>query len=225
MSRAALKEIGRTEAPQGQSAYDRLVEDIRSGRLAPGDRLIEVDLAERLGISRTPVREAIRRLESDGLVVHEPRIGAVVRQLDYAEIAELYEMRVVLEATAAAFAARAASDMEVAELAAINDEMRAARDDRAIYETNRQFHAVLLNAARNRFLLRAVDAIQKTLLILGPTTLGESSRAEAAIDEHDTIVAALRDRDGPAAERAMRQHIEGAYRARLRLSRDREGRI
>ncbi|MBD3764844.1 MAG: GntR family transcriptional regulator [Rhodobacterales bacterium] len=106
--------------PQGQTAYRQLLDEIRRGALPPGARLRETDLADRLGISRTPVREAIRQLEADGLVTHLPRQGATVRQLDYAEVIELYEMRAVLEGTAARLAARAASDVELAELAEIN---------------------------------------------------------------------------------------------------------
>jgi DNA-binding GntR family transcriptional regulator len=205
-----------TDTRQGRDAYARLVADIRAGTLRPGDRLTETDLADRLGISRTPVREAIRQLESDGLVTHVPRVGAVVRRLDYAEVTELYEMRAVLEGTAARFAARAASDVELSELETVNAEMRTAPDARTLYEANRQFHTVLLNAARNRFLVKSVDAVQKTLLILGPSTMEESTRAAEAIAEHDRIIAALHARDGAAAEAAMRAHIEAAHRARLR---------
>ena len=118
-----------TTSGQGREAYARLIDDIKAGTLKPGDRLTEADLARRLGLSRTPVREAIRQLESDGLVTHVPRVGAAMRKLDYREVSELYEMRAVLEATAARFAARAASDIELTELETINDEMRAARDD------------------------------------------------------------------------------------------------
>ena len=204
------------ETRQGEDAYDRLVLDIRTGRLKPGDRLVETELAAQLGISRTPVREAVRRLESDGLVVHQPRLGATVRKLDYLEITELYEMRGVLEGTAARLAARSASQIELEELDAINREMRAATDVRQLYEANRQFHGVLLSAARNRFLVKSVEAVQKTLLILGSSTLEESLRAAGAIEEHEAILAALRSRDGDAAEASMRAHIEAAHKARLR---------
>ncbi|KUF11139.1 GntR family transcriptional regulator [Pseudoponticoccus marisrubri] len=201
---------------QGQDAHDRLVEAIRAGELKPGARLIETELAKRLGISRTPIREAIRQLESDGLVSHQPRSGATVRRLDYAEITELYEMRSVLEGTAARFAARAASEIELSELATINDEMRAGRDTAQLYEANRQFHRVLLNAARNRFLVKSVDSLQKTMLILGPSTMEEGDRAERAMEEHAALLDALRARDGDRAEASMRAHIEAAHRARLR---------
>ena len=204
------------ETRQGEDAYDRLVLDIRTGRLKPGDRLVETELAAQLGISRTPVREAVRRLESDGLVIHQPRLGATVRKLDYLEITELYEMRGVLEGTAARLAARSASQIELEELDAINREMRAATDVRQLYEANRQFHGVLLSAARNRFLVKSVEAVQKTLLILGSSTLEESLRAAGAIEEHEAILAALRNRDGDAAEASMRAHIEAAHKARLR---------
>lgn len=206
----------KSETRQGQDAYDRLIAQIRSGALKPGDRLVETELAAMLGISRTPIREAIRQLESDGLVTHLPRTGATVRRLDYAEITELYEMRAVLEGTAARFAARAASEIELSEMEAINAEMRNARDPSALYDANRQFHAILLNAARNRFLIKSVEAVQKTLLILGPSTMEEADRAQEAMTEHEQLVTCLRARDGDAAEAQMRRHIEAAHTARLR---------
>ncbi|MBB97396.1 MAG: GntR family transcriptional regulator [Rhodobacteraceae bacterium] len=209
--------MSETTSGQGREAYGKLIDDIKAGRLKPGDRLTETDLAARLGLSRTPVREAIRQLESDGLVTHVPRVGAAVRKLDYREVSELYEMRAVLEGTAARFAARGTSDIELAELVSINDEMRAVQADViALQEANRQFHNVLLQAARNRYLVRAVEAVYKTLLILGPSTMEEASRAADAIAEHDRVIAAVRARDEAAAETAMRAHIEAGHRARLR---------
>lgn len=187
------------------------------GSLQPGDRLTETDLASRFGISRTPIREAIRLLEADGLVTHKPRVGATVRSLDYAEITELYEMRAVLEGTAARFAARAAYDSETDELAAINDAMAQSPEDvERLFTLNARFHTVLLNAARNKFLIRAMKSIQKTLLILGPSTLVEAERVTGALQEHAAIIDALRAHNGDHAEAAMKTHIEAAHRARLR---------
>lgn len=203
------------DIPHGQDAYHRILGEIRDGKLLPGDRMTETELAARLGISRTPVREAIRQLEGDGLVTHVPRVGATIRRLDHAEISELYDMRSVLEGTAARFAARAASEVELDELAAIHTQMKAA-EGREIYHLNSAFHAALLNAARNRFLVKAVGAIHTTLLILGPSTLEQDERAASANDEHARVIAALRARDQDTAETAMRAHIEAAHRARLR---------
>lgn len=209
-------------SPQGQTAYHRLLDDIRQGSLAPGTRLREQDLARRFGVSRTPIREAIRQLEADGLVIHVPRVGAAVRSLEHAEVMELYEMRAVLEGTAARLAARGAADLELAELASLNEEMRAAGDDAARhYRLNQQFHRALMDAARNRFLSASMAALGRTMLILGPSTLGTPARAVEAVAEHADILEALRQRNADAAERHMRAHIEAAHRERLRQLRDR----
>ena len=208
------------QGSQGQSAYDRLLADIRHGALPPGARLREVELAERLGISRTPVREAIRRLEADGLVEHLPRQGASLRRLSYAEVMELYEMRAVLESTAARLAARAASALELHELAEINDAMRANPEPAEIARLNRLFHASLINAAKNRFLGRAIATMGRTLLILGQSTLTDPERRASAVQEHDALLKALTARDERGAEAAMRAHIEAAHRLRLRQIRD-----
>ena len=211
-----------SELPQGQLAYRRLLDEIRGGALGPGARLRETELADRMGISRTPVREAIRQLETDGLVVHLPRQGATIRSLDHAEVVELYEMRAVLEGTAARLAARAASEVERAELAALNAELAETPAGPLAREVNRQFHRMLLEAARNRFLLKSMSALQKTLLILGPSTLADPSRATSAVAEHAAVLAALEARDGGAAEAAMRAHVDAALSARIRGMRNRE---
>lgn len=206
------------DEPQGQIAYQRLLDDIRSGGLPPGARLREIELSERLAISRTPVREALRRLEADGLVVHVPRLGAVVKELTYQEVMELYEMRVVLEGTAARLAARHASELEIEELDALNQEMKAhAGDAAALYRINRLLHAALLNAAKNRYLIKSMQALSRTLLILGPTTLSGEERAAAAFGEHAQVIEAIGGRQQDRAEQLMRAHVEAALRARLRV--------
>lgn len=204
------------DLPHGQTAYRRLLDEIRSGALLPGARLRETDLADRLGISRTPVREAIRLLETDGLVTHLPRQGATLRRLDPPEVIELYDMRAVLEGTAARLAARVATAVELAELKALNDGLATAPAGPAAQELNRQFHRALLNAARNRFLVKTMNALHKTLLILGPTTLTDPSRNADAVAEHAQMLEALARGDGPGAEALMRAHVMAALSVRLR---------
>lgn len=208
------------DRPPGQDAYLQIVRDIRAGTLSPGDRLTETDLATRFGMSRTPVREAIRQLEADGLVVHTPRLGATIRTLDHSEISELYEMRAVLESTSARFAARAASPIELGEIAEIQHAMANATTTEDRYRHNQNFHAAILDAARNRFLLGAVHSVQKTLLILGRSTMEHPDRVADAVTEHAAILTALHARDEDSAERAMRQHIQRAHAARLRQIRN-----
>ncbi|MGV6838737.1 MAG: GntR family transcriptional regulator [Planktomarina sp.] len=200
----------------GNSAYHALIEDIRSGTLQPGDRLRETELAKRLKVSRTPVREAIRLLEADGLVTHLPRIGATVRTLEYAEVMELYEMRAVLEATAARLAARSASAIELEDLSEIQEQLTNATDASTAFHLNRLFHAAMLDAAKNRFLHKSMISLQKALMILGPTTLAENDRFERAIVEHQAILSALHARDEATAETHMRTHIEASQKARIR---------
>ncbi|WP_171240974.1 GntR family transcriptional regulator [Ruegeria sp. HKCCA5491] len=208
--------------PQGSSAYQPLLDEIREGALLPGDRLREIELSERLGVSRTPVREAIRQLEADGLVTHVPRLGATVRSLDYAEVMELYEMRAVLEGTAARLAARAASDIELDELDVLNDRLAEAGTGPDAVRINKIFHATLLDAAKNRFLTKSTLSLQKALLILGPSQLLDSERAASAVAEHRRIMVALKARDGAAAESEMRAHIQAAQRMRIRALQERD---
>ena len=224
MAQQSAKKI--TSKPtQGRDTYQCILEEIRTGALTPGDRLTETDLATRLGISRTPVREALRELEADGLITQTPRFGATVRKLRYSEVSELYEMRTVLECTAARFAARAASDVEIDELSALHDAMCTETNKTQRSKLNQQFHQGLRDAARNRFLLNAAQSMEKTLLILGPSTLNESERYTQANEEHEKILDALRGRRPSDAEQAMREHIESAHRARLRQLRSGTGNV
>lgn len=215
-------ETSQSEGPQGNVAYHQLIEDLRAGRLTAGDRLRETDLAERFGVSRTPIREAIRQLEADGIVTHLPRQGATIRTLEYVEVMDLYEMRAVLEGTAARLASRAASDIEIDELCAMNEELAAAGATPEAFRLNRQFHMALTNAAKNRFLAKSTQTLQKSLMILGPTTLIQPERAEGAVVEHRRVLDAIRARDGIRAENEMRKHIESAQRVRMRQLRMQE---
>lgn len=210
---------GSLELPHGRAVHRRILEELRQGRLAPGDRLRETELAGRFGVSRTPVREAIRRLEAEGIVAHVPRRGATVRRLSRAEIAELYEMRAVLEGTAARLAARAATDFELGDLEDLNRRFAAAEGAGEAVRLNRLFHAALLDSARNRFLASSMRSLRNSLTMLGPTTLSRADRTEKAAGEHAAVLMALEGRDGEAAEGAMRAHIQNAQKARARTLR------
>ena len=202
--------------PSAQTAYDQLISAIETGGLCPGDRLLETELAAKFGVSRTPVREAIRRLESDGIVEHKPRVGAVVRSLGQQEIVELYEMRIVLEATAATMAAQHASVAELDTLDQLNTDMAAASGNAfAVAALNRRFHNCIMNAARNRFLAQSYNALSHALVVLGKTTLASTDRVEQVCAQHHAIIQALRAGDGTAAAQAMRDHMQASLRQRL----------
>jgi DNA-binding GntR family transcriptional regulator len=196
--------------------FEALQAEILEGAIRPGDRLKEADLAERFGLSRTPVREALRRLETRGLLVHEPHKGMVVAQLEPSAVGELYVMREMLDGAAAALAAQHATETEIA---AMEDQVARDRviEDRPdhLAASNRAFHAAIYRAAHNRFLVKSSDALAEALALLGPTTLSAEGRAHESVDEHAAIVTAIRLRDSRAAEAAARHHIRNAFRARL----------
>ncbi len=203
----------------GEYAYERLRADIREGVLPPGSRLREKDVAERLEISRTPVREALRRLEADGFLTFEPHRGMVVVQLDHQSIMELYAMREVLEGTAAALAARHASEAEIAILfEMLNSEAKISTDPAQLASHNAQFHGVLFRAAHNRYLLKTANALRDSMALMRGTTMAVPGRAGSAREEHSALARAIKERNCDAAESAARLHIRNAQRARLVLA-------
>lgn len=200
---------------RGEQAYRYIVDAIKDGRMPPGTRMREVDLAERIGLSRTPVREALNRLLSEGLVANDPARGMVVTELDHAMMSELYAMREVLEGTAARLAARHASEVEISFLRDINERDAVLTDPVALAQNNRLFHGTLYRCAHNRYLVNTLNALQESMMLLGPTTLAASGRPDAARHEHGLIIEAMERRDGDAAEAHARAHIREAYKARL----------
>ncbi len=200
---------------RSDQAYQFIIEGIQSGRLAPGTRLREIELAETIGVSRTPLREALGRLQMEGLAVNDPARGLVVTELDHSMTSELYIMREVLEGTAARLAARHASDVEIDFLREINqrDALPATPEDLAA--NNRLFHTTLYRCAHNRYLVRTLNSLQESMMLLGRTTLAAPGRAQSSQAEHLAIVEALARRDPEAAELAARAHIVSAYRIRL----------
>ena len=212
-----LRAIKSKQEPQSLVCYEHVLTKIHRGELVSGTLITEQGLANELGISRTPAREALRRLESDGLVVSEPRYGMKVKVLGYTEILELYEAREVLEMAAVEICAAKIDDIEISELVVLQSEMsKAVSDPARLAILNYAFHKALLNAAKNRYLTMSFESIQNTLRILGPTTLTNSERAEESLNEHDQLIDLLRTRDASGARNLMRQHLSNAKRVRLR---------
>ena len=206
---------------RAEHAYQRLLQAIIDGSLKPGGRILEVDLANWLGISRTPVREALKRLESEGVICNAPRRGMVIAQLDIQAIMELYQMREVLEGTAARLAAQQCSEAEVYNLRELSSQEQQSQHhaaDQAV--KNRAFHNAIYLAAHNRYLLKSLNSLRDAMALLGPTTYMLDSRAQTALSEHAAIVDAIENRDPTAAESAARMHIRAAQMARIRLGRE-----
>lgn len=202
---------------RAEFAYNSLRDDIRQHRLHPGDRLREVEIAERLGVSRTPVREALRRLESDGLIAFNASRGLSVAELTPALVMELYAMREVLAGTSARFAATQASPLELHSIRHILDGLAEASSPEHAAAGNRRLHQAILGAAHNTYLTRAVNTLADTLALLGDTTYSLPGRMESGLAENRVIVDAIERRDPDAAEAAGRQHIRTAGQLRMQM--------
>jgi DNA-binding GntR family transcriptional regulator len=206
------------EKRSGLGAYELLLKAIEDGDLRPGSRLRENDLADQFGISRTPIREALKRLEAQGLVTHQPHHGATVAQLDYASLTELYFLREVLEAAAARLAAIHSTVTEVELLRdLVKHDMTFHGDGMQMARRNRLFHRQIHLAARNRFLLTTLDNMRTSLMLLAGTTLASGDRWLRSIEEHGEIVEAIARHDADSAEAFSRQHINNAFKVRMEL--------
>ncbi|MEM8794970.1 MAG: GntR family transcriptional regulator [Pseudomonadota bacterium] len=212
-----------TKAPlTADIVYKVLHKRISDGEVKPGERLREAAIAEEFQLSRTPVREALRRLETEGLVIHQPHKGMVVRKLDHRAVTELYLMREVLEGTAAGLASRHASDAEIETLFAMVSEQEATHGDgtgdgREAARLNKNFHRALYLGAHNRYLMQMLDGLSTSMALLGRTTLSLPERQQKAVEEHRAIIEAIAARDPESAEKAARLHIHEAHKARLRI--------
>lgn len=190
---------------------------IQEGRFGPGDHLREAAVANWLNVSRTPVREALRRLTGEDLLVSSTQ-GLMVPRFDDSQVYELYAVREALEGSAAALAAQHAS---AAELAVINEilgeELVADDTPQELARVNKRLHSAIYAAAHNRYLLKALNSMQDALSRLPNTTFSWPGRRVSARQEHTALVAAITRRDAVAAEASARYHIREALRHRLLL--------
>ncbi|WGH79065.1 GntR family transcriptional regulator [Jannaschia ovalis] len=199
-----------------KDAYQLIIDAIDEGTYRPGDRLVESELADRFGVSRTPVREALQRLETQALLTRDGR-SLIVASLSHDQMAELYAVRTELEALAARLAAQHAAREEINVLRDMIAEDRDLLDDaRALSRANRRFHEQIHRASHNRYLVQQLGMVHRSMALMATTSLAADGRGPAALDEHETIVAAIADRDGDRAAEALRQHLSTAFEVRLR---------
>ncbi len=200
-----------------KDAYTLILEAIEGGTYRPGDRLVESELADRLGVSRTPVREALQRLETQSMLTRDGR-SLIVASLDHNQLAELYVVRAELEGLAARLAAKHATEEEVRVLKDMIEEDRAhLGDPEALSRANRRFHKQIHLASHNRFLVQQIGLVHRSMALLATTSLAAEGRGEAALAEHEAIVTAIAAGDEAAAQAALRAHISRAFETRLKL--------
>jgi DNA-binding GntR family transcriptional regulator len=202
--------------PNSTDAYAMILEAIDIGTFRPGDRLVESDLADRFGVSRTPVREALQRLETQSLLARDGR-SLIVASLDHNQMSELYVVRRELEGLAATLAARHASAEEVRILRDMVEEDNAlVNDPPALARANRRFHQQIHLASHNRYLVQQLDLVHRTMALMATTSLAAAGRTQIAQSEHDAIVSAIEARNEDAAGQALRDHISVAFMTRLK---------
>lgn len=215
MTRGALTTIKlESYKPLRELVFEKLREAIVDGTLPSGERLMEVQLADDLGVSRTPVREAIRRLEMEGFVVMTPRKGAYVSGFSLKDITDVFEIREALEALAASLAAERISEEQITDLyrhLELFEKATVSHDVEEWVKLDTSFHAVIYTASQNERLVQMINNIMEKILRYRKMSLKPEERIKFAYKEHQDIVAALARRDREAARKAASIHINNAH--------------
>jgi DNA-binding GntR family transcriptional regulator len=213
-----------TPPPLSEAIFRHLAREIVEGRMAPGQRLTEVQLCERFGCSRSPLREAIRMLAAESLVTLEPRRGARVARLSVKAVSDLFEVRVALECLAVRLAADARTSEQLLRLEALNAAMSeavGAGDAKAYFALNTKFHRNIAEIGGNGYLVSLQrSAADRSFLPLF-MFLSDPRHLEDAVEGHAAILSAVDARDGQAAHERMRSHILAARQEAERLVRGR----
>ncbi|WP_417257661.1 GntR family transcriptional regulator [Celeribacter sp.] len=205
-----------------KDAYQMILEAIDTGTYRPGDRLVESELAERFGVSRTPIREALQRLETQSMLTRDGR-SLIVASLDHNQMADLYVVRTELEGLAARLAARHATPEEVRVLRDMVEEDRGLiGNPEALARANRRFHKQIHLASHNHYLVQQLDLVHRSMALLATTSLAVDGRGAEAIAEHDAIVSAIEAGDGATAHKALSDHISKAFVTRLKIDANKE---
>ncbi|MCD6526427.1 MAG: GntR family transcriptional regulator [Desulfuromonas sp.] len=196
-----------------QTLREKILENIRDailkGTLKAGERVSEPDLAERYGISRTPIREAFRQLESEGYLTVVPRKGAVVTALSERDVEEFYSIKSILEGYAARLAAEKLTDKEIERLVTINDrlaKLATSGDVKTFFRVHNEFHEQFIRASGNEKLLELIQQLLKKFDRLRIASMSLPGRMEISVQEHVKIIEAFKQRDGDAADRLVRKN-------------------
>ncbi|PKM77505.1 MAG: GntR family transcriptional regulator [Firmicutes bacterium HGW-Firmicutes-15] len=199
--------------PLRELVLDAIRSAIMSGILQPRERLMEIQMAEELGVSRTPIREALRKLELEGFIVMVPRKGAYVSDLSFKDIADVFEIRAALEGLAAGLAADRITEEELEDMERLLVEKREAitqNDIGKLVEVDTKFHELMYKASRNERLSSIISNLREQIQRFRLTSLSFPGRNKESLDEHKKIVEAIQSRDIQIARHVAQEHIENA---------------
>ncbi|ARJ06577.1 GntR family transcriptional regulator [Humibacter sp. BT305] len=219
--------MGRVSAPLREQVIAALRQAILDFQLKPGQRLVERELIEQLGVSRTTIREALRELTSEGLVTVVPQRGAMVSAPSLADAVDLYEVRASLESLVVQRFVERATDDEVDDLRRTVEDLAVVSDNshdiREILQAKDRFYAVLIRGARSAALQQLLEGIQARVQVLRATSLSEAGRALEVVRELRAVVAAIAARDAELASRLCAEHVRKASVTALHSLRESEG--
>lgn len=210
--RGPFRDTSRTEF-----VYRHICQAIRDGEFRQGERIREDEVAKKLGVSRTPVREALLRMRSRGLIEFNAGRGAGVIVLSRAQVLELYAMREILEGAAARMAAEHATPAEISYLSYIVEQFSQTEDPARLAQINIAFHRSICDGAHNRYLVESLDQLRDALALLQGTTFSVDGRPAVADEEHRNIFEAIKNRNPDGAEQAARAHIRTARATRMQM--------
>ncbi|QGU00544.1 Transcriptional regulator, GntR family [Candidatus Syntrophocurvum alkaliphilum] len=199
--------------PLRELVLEAIREAIISGSLKPRERLMEIQLAEELGVSRTPVREALRKLELEGFIVMVPRKGAYVADISFKDIADVFEIRAALEGLAASLAAERITDEELEEMERLlveKAECIATNNIDRLVEVDTRFHEIIYIASRNERLTTIINNLREQIQRFRLTSLSYPGRKKQSMEEHRTLTEAIQSRDINYARQVAQEHIENA---------------
>lgn len=199
--------------PLRELVCENIRQAIIDGTFSPGERLMEIQLADEMGVSRTPVREAIRKLELEGFVVMIPRRGAYVADISIRDITEIYEIRTCLDVLSAGLAAERITDEELEALNRLLVEIGqyiAENNMEKIVEADTAFHDILYQASRNERLRSIINNLREQLTGIRGRSMSYPGRLVETMDEHRALVDSIAARDVERAQNAARVHIENA---------------
>ena len=204
--------------PLREVVYETLREAIRNGALTPGERLMEIQLAEELGVSRTPVREAIRKLELERFVVMLPRRGTYVANLSLKDINEVFEIRAALDGLAAGLAAERITEEELEQMERLLVEIADCieqHNNQKIVEADEAFHDILYRASRNERLVGIICNLREQFTRFRSVSINYPGRLQNTLEEHRQLVEAIAQRNPEAAQQKAREHLENAEQTLL----------
>lgn len=221
MARRSSRISPSVELPTGQRAYQAMKEAILNGDLPPGSRLIELSLADDLGMSRTPVREALNRLLAEELAIVDPMRGMIVKPFDAREVEDFYTLREVLDGLAAKLASQRISQDQLIRLGALVERMDLATekgDEKALVHANVLFHETIFDASANQRLLSLGRTLSDFVRRLSSVAFHDPDRDREVAHEHRAILAALERHDPEQAETCAREHMAHARSHYVRQS-------